>query len=61
MKLSPMTDYSKHKAKCEQILNKYGSDDFIVTTVRPATVCGFSYRQRLDVVVIILSNLAEII
>ena len=58
MKLSPLTDYSKHKAKCEQILNKYGSDDFIVTTVRPATVCGFSYRQRLDVVVNILSNLA---
>ena len=58
MKLTPLTDYSKYKAKCEKILNKYGSDNFIVTTIRPATVCGFSFRQRLDVVVNILSNLA---
>ena len=58
MKLSPLTDYSKFKAKCEKILNKYGSDDFIVTTIRPATVCGYGSRQRLDVVVNILSNLA---
>ncbi len=58
MKLSPLTDYSRFKAKCEKILNKYGSDDFIVTTIRPATVCGYGSRQRLDVVVNILSNLA---
>jgi len=58
MKLSPLTDYSKFKAKCEKILNKYGSDNFIVTTIRPATVCGYGSRQRLDVVVNILSNLA---
>ena len=58
MKLLPLTDYSKYKAKCEKILNKHGSDNFIVTTIRPATVCGYSFRQRLDVVVNILSNLA---
>jgi len=58
MKLLPLTDYSKYKAKCEKILNKYGSDNFVVTTIRPATVCGYSFRQRLDVVVNILSNLA---
>ena len=58
MKLKPLTDYSKFKAKCEKILNKYGSDNFIVTTIRPATVCGYGKRQRLDVVVNILSNLA---
>jgi len=58
MKLKPLTDYSKYKAKCETILNRYGSKEFIVTTVRPATVCGYGPRQRLDVVVNILSNLA---
>ena len=58
MFLEPITDYSKFKADCETILNKHMSDDFIVTTLRPATVCGYSRRQRLDLVVNILSNLA---
>jgi nucleoside-diphosphate-sugar epimerase len=58
MPLEPITDYSKFKAECEKILNEYKSDDFIVTTLRPATVCGYSRRQRLDLVVNILSNLA---
>ena len=56
--LQPLTDYSKFKAKCEDILNKYTSKDFVTVTIRPATVCGFSPRQRLDVVVNILTNLA---
>jgi nucleoside-diphosphate-sugar epimerase len=58
MALEPLTDYSKFKAICEQILAKYESDDFTTTTIRPATVCGYSRRQRLDVVVNILTNLA---
>ena len=56
--LEPLTDYSKYKADCEEILLNYGSDDFISTILRPATVCGYSRRQRLDVVVNILTNLA---
>ena len=48
MHLEPLTDYSKFKAQCEDILNKSASDDFIVSTIRPSTVCGFSKRQRLD-------------
>jgi nucleoside-diphosphate-sugar epimerase len=58
MSLEPLTDYSKFKAQCEKILNTYKSDDFEVVTIRPATVCGYSKRQRLDVIVNILTNLA---
>nr|HIL75056.1 SDR family oxidoreductase [Rhodospirillales bacterium] len=58
MSLEPLTDYSKFKADCETILEKYQSDDFTTTTIRPATVCGYSPRQRLDVVVNILTNFA---
>ena len=58
MTLEPLTDYSKFKADCESLLTKYQSDDFTTVTIRPATVCGYSPRQRLDVVVNILTNLA---
>ena len=58
MELEPLTDYSIFKAECEKILSEYQSDDFTTTTIRPATVCGYSPRQRLDVVVNILTNLA---
>ena len=58
MPLEPLTDYSKYKAECEKILFKYKSDDFITSIVRPATVCGYSSRQRLDLVVNILTNFA---
>jgi nucleoside-diphosphate-sugar epimerase len=56
--LEPITDYSKFKAKCEVILNNYSDDDFITTTIRPATVCGYSRRLRLDLIVNILTNIA---
>ena len=58
MTLEPLTDYSQFKADCEQILLEYQSPDFTTVTIRPATVCGYSPRQRLDVVVNILTNLA---
>ena len=56
--LEPITDYSKFKAKCEVILDNYSDDDFITTTIRPATVCGYSRRLRLDLIVNILTNIA---
>lgn len=56
--LEPLTDYSRFKASCEKILATYQSDNFTTVTIRPATVCGYSPRQRLDVVVNILTNLA---
>jgi nucleoside-diphosphate-sugar epimerase len=58
MSLEPLTDYSVFKMNCEKILSEYQSDEFTTTTIRPATVCGYSPRQRLDVVVNILTNLA---
>ncbi|MCP4351305.1 MAG: SDR family oxidoreductase [Desulfobacterales bacterium] len=54
--LEPLTDYSKYKALCEEYLQKSASDEFIVTTIRPSTVCGYSPRQRLDLTVNILTN-----
>ena len=56
MKLEPLTDYSKFKGDCERILNSYRSEEFITTTIRPSTVCGYAKRQRLDLVVNILTN-----
>ena len=56
--LEPLTDYSIFKAECEKILLEYQSPNFITTILRPATVCGYSPRQRFDLVVNILTNLA---
>lgn len=58
MELEPLTDYSKFKAMCEEILAPYQSDDFTTVTIRPATVCGYGRRLRLDLSVNILTNLA---
>ena len=54
--LEPLTDYSKYKALCEKYLEKAATDEFVVTTIRPSTVCGYSPRQRLDLTVNILTN-----
>ena len=58
MKLEPLTDYSVYKVMCENILNKYSSENFVTINARPSTVCGFSKRQRFDLVVNILTNQA---
>lgn len=56
MTLEPLTDYSRFKAACEVILAEYQSPSFTTVTLRPATVCGYSPRQRLDVIVNILTT-----
>lgn len=56
--LVPLTDYNKYKGLCEPILGRYQGEDFTTVTIRPATVCGYSPRQRLDLTVNILTNLA---
>lgn len=56
LSLEPLTDYSRYKAMCELVLARYQSPDFTTITVRPATVCGYSPRLRLDLSVNILTN-----
>lgn len=56
MALEPLTDYSRFKADCEKILAEYESSEFTTVTIRPATVCGYSPRLRLDLTVNILTN-----
>ncbi len=54
--LVPITDYNKYKGLCEPILLEHQSPDFTTVIIRPATVCGYSIRQRLDLTVNILTN-----
>lgn len=54
--LTPLTDYSKYKAMCEDVLMREKSPGFTILTLRPATVCGYSPRLRLDLTVNILTN-----
>ncbi|MBT4792947.1 MAG: SDR family oxidoreductase, partial [Halobacteriovoraceae bacterium] len=56
MSTSPLTLYSKYKGLCEEILNTHSTENFTTVNIRPATVCGVSKRQRLDVIVNILTN-----
>jgi nucleoside-diphosphate-sugar epimerase len=54
--LLPLTLYNKYKGMCEPLLKKHMSNDFAGVIFRPATVCGYSPRQRLDLSVNILTN-----
>lgn len=54
--LEPLTDYSKYKALCEEMLLKERGPGFTALVIRPATVCGYSPRLRLDLSVNILTN-----
>jgi nucleoside-diphosphate-sugar epimerase len=54
--LEPLTDYSKYKAMCEEVLLRERAPGFVALVLRPATVCGYSPRLRLDLTVNILTN-----
>ena len=56
--LEPLTDYSKYKVLCEEVLLKDKSPGFTYVIIRPATVCGYSPRLRLDLIVNILASQA---
>lgn len=54
--LLPITDYNKYKGLCEPVLFQMNSPEFTTVAIRPATVCGYAPRQRLDLTVNILTN-----
>lgn len=54
--LLPVSLYNKFKGMCEPLLVKHTDENFVGTIFRPATVCGYGPRQRLDVSVNILTN-----
>ena len=54
--VTPLTDYSKYKAMCEEILDSERTPGFVTLTLRPSTVCGYARRLRLDLIVNILTN-----
>jgi nucleoside-diphosphate-sugar epimerase len=54
--LVPLTLYNKYKGMCEPLLLEQTNDDFVGVVLRPATVCGYAPRQRLDLTVNILTN-----
>ncbi|MCS6815575.1 MAG: NAD-dependent epimerase/dehydratase, partial [Cyanobacteria bacterium] len=56
LELQPLTDYSKYKALCEDVLLSKREPGFVTLILRPATVCGYSPRLRLDLTVNILTN-----
>ena len=54
--LVPLTLYNKYKGLCEPLLKKHTDQTFVGVIFRPATVCGYAPRQRLDLSVNILTN-----
>ena len=54
LELNPISEYNKTKMVSERVLLSY-QEDMIVQIVRPATVCGYSPRMRLDVSVNLLT------
>jgi len=54
LSLEPISEYNKAKMVAERVLLSY-ADALIVQIVRPATVCGYSPRMRLDLSVNMLT------
>lgn len=52
--LVPISDYNKTKMISERVLLSY-QDQIKIVSIRPATVCGYSPRMRLDVSVNMLT------
>lgn len=54
LSLVPISDYNKAKMVSERVLLSY-KDSIVVQCIRPATVCGYSPRMRLDLSVNMLT------
>jgi len=51
LEAEPITFYSKYKALSEWLVIAAASHDFCAVNIRPATICGYSPRQRFDLTV----------
>lgn len=51
----PITDYAKFKIQCERLLQNTDVGDLEYVFVRPATLCGYAPRLRLDLSINILT------
>lgn len=49
--LNPLKEYSICKAKSEELVREYNSENFATISLRCATVCGWSPRMRFDLIV----------
>ena len=47
----PLTFYSKYKMLSEWLVRAAAAPDFCTVNIRPATICGWSPRQRFDLTV----------
>ena len=54
LELKPVSEYNKTKMVAERVMLSY-ADKMVVQIIRPATVCGYSPRMRLDVSVNMLT------
>ncbi|NQV28968.1 MAG: SDR family oxidoreductase, partial [Rhodopirellula sp.] len=54
LSLVPISDYNKTKMVAERVLLSY-ADQILMQIVRPATLCGYSPRMRLDLSVNMLT------
>lgn len=54
LELKPISEYNKTKMVAERVLLSY-QDKMIIQCIRPATVCGYSPRMRLDLSVNMLA------
>jgi nucleoside-diphosphate-sugar epimerase len=54
LSLVPISDYNKTKMISERVLLSY-ADKILISCIRPATVCGYSPRMRLDLSVNMLT------
>jgi nucleoside-diphosphate-sugar epimerase len=54
LELKPISEYNKTKMIAERVLLSY-ANEMVVQILRPATVCGYSPRMRLDVSVNMLT------
>ena len=54
LELFPLSEYNKTKMVAERVVMSY-ADAMTTTIIRPATVCGYSPRMRLDLIVNLLT------